>query len=55
MVSAYQVCRTATGFSSDLVSVTNIPCYPVGDTLSYFQAAVPALGGAPLAGQAEPK
>ena len=48
MVSAYMFCRTGTGLSANLVSITNIPAYPVGTTQEFFQAATPAVGGAPV-------
>lgn len=47
MVSAFMFCRAGTG-NVPLVSITNIPTYPVGASMEFFQALNPALGGAPL-------
>jgi hypothetical protein len=48
MASAFLYCRSGTGASTSLVSISNIPTFPVGATLDLFQAAVPAMGGAPV-------
>jgi hypothetical protein len=43
MVSAFQYCRSDTGYSTATVlSQTNIPAYPVGATADYFRAGIPA-------------
>jgi hypothetical protein len=48
MVSAFQYCRTGTGYSgATVLSQTGIPAYPVGATAEYFQAGMP--GGWPTA------
>jgi hypothetical protein len=48
MASAFQYCRTGTGFSgATVLSQTVIPAYPVGATAEYFQAVLP--GGWPTA------
>jgi hypothetical protein len=50
MVSAYQFCRSTTGYSGAFVrSHTNIPAFPVGSTAEFFQAGMPATWTPPVA------
>lgn len=48
-VAAFQYCRDAQGTSANIVSITQIPAYPVGSTADFFQAELPAQTAAPLA------
>jgi hypothetical protein len=48
MVSAFQFCRSSTGYSGAFVrSHTDIPVFPVGATTEFFQAGVPATWSPP--------
>jgi hypothetical protein len=49
IVSAFLVCRTGTGPATNIVSITNLPAYPVGDFLGVFQADLPMLHDSPMA------
>jgi hypothetical protein len=50
MVSAFQFCRSTSGVSGAVVvSQTNIPAYPVGATMEYFQAGMPVNWTPPMA------
>jgi hypothetical protein len=50
MVSAFQYCRSTSGVSGAVVvAQTNIPAYPVGATMEYFQAGMPAAWTPPIA------
>lgn len=51
IVSAFLVCKDSVGPSPlpKLVGTTNIPAYPVGQTLEYFQAGMPATWTPPVA------
>ncbi len=48
-VSSYMVCRDETGASTNLLSVNSIGASPVGATLQYFQAGLPAEWTPPVA------
>lgn len=47
VVSAYLICRDASGDSANLTAMLPIPTFAVGETLDYFQAATPMMGGMP--------
>ena len=47
IVSAYLICRDALGDPANLTAMLPIPAYPVGESLDYFQATAPVLGGFP--------
>ena len=47
LVSAFMYCRTNTGVV-DLISVVDLPTYPVGVTLDYFRAGMPATWTPPM-------
>jgi hypothetical protein len=56
MVSAFQFCRSSTGYSGAIVrSHTNIPAFPVGATAEFFQAVMPMAGPPPAAIVEEPR
>ena len=48
-VAAFQYCRDAQGYDKNLLSITNLPAYPVGATLEYFQAGMPTTWMPPMA------
>jgi hypothetical protein len=48
-VAAFQYCRDGTGITKDIMSITNIPAFPVGATAEYFQAGMPATWTPPMA------
>jgi hypothetical protein len=41
-VAAFQYCRDGVGSGKNIVSITNIPTDPVGATMEYFTAGMPA-------------
>ena len=47
IVSAYLVCRDAIGATQNLTGMLPIPTFAVGESLEYFQAATPMMGGMP--------
>ena len=51
MVSAFQFCRSGLGYQTGatVLSQTNIPTFPVGATMEYFQAGMPATWTPPMA------
>jgi hypothetical protein len=49
MVSAFQYCRTdSSPTTATVLAHTNIPAYPVGATMEYFQAGMPATWTPPM-------
>jgi hypothetical protein len=49
MVSAFQFCRTGAGWGvTGVLAQTNIPAYPVGATMEFFQAGMPMNWTPPL-------
>ena len=56
MVSAFQFCRSSTGYSGAIVrSHTNIPAFPVGASAEFFQAGLPTRWAPRVAVTEEPK
>jgi len=56
LVSAFQYCRTDVGFAgATIVAHTNIPAYPVGTTMDFFQAGMPAAWTPPMAAPEGPE
>ncbi len=49
LVTAFEWCRSGTGAATTLLSVRDLPAYPVGATLEYFQAGMPATRTPPVA------
>ncbi len=47
--AAFQYCRDGLGITANIMSITNIPAFPVGATMEYFQAGMPATWTPPMA------
>ena len=47
IVSAYLICRDVLGDPANLTAMLPIPTFAVGESLEYFQAATPMMGGMP--------
>ena len=47
MVSAYLICRDSVGATQNLTAMLSVPTFAVGETLEYFQASAPTIGGLP--------
>jgi len=54
LVAAFQYCRDGQGNNKNIVSITQIPVYPVGATLEFYQAGVPGMWSPPMAGPEVP-
>jgi len=54
LVSAYHLCRTGTGPSSELISIDSIPSYATGASMEFFQAGMPTMAGDPSVAGPEP-
>jgi len=54
-VAAFQYCRDAQGTSANIVSITQIPVYPVGSTADFFQAELPTETPSLLAAPEAPR
>jgi hypothetical protein len=54
-VAAFQYCRDGQGNNKNIMSITQIPVYPVGATLEFYQAGVPEMWSPPMAGSEVPE
>ena len=55
MVTAFEWCRSGTGAATTLLTVRDLPAYPIGATLEYFQAGMPTTWTPPMAAPEEPE
>jgi hypothetical protein len=55
LVSAFEWCRSAAGSGGTLVTVNNLPAFPVGATAEFFQAGMPATWTPPMAAPEPPE
>ena len=48
-VASFQYCRDGIGGGQNIASITQVPVYPVGATMEYFQAGMPTTWTPPMA------